>query len=87
MKVAVWDTYVEREDGKTMHFDIFVKDTEKNSSKIFSYGEEYLAEKSFKTGNISSEECHYCHVAQVPEYIAERILKKGYFIYEMENCH
>jgi len=27
MKVSVWDTYVPREDGLTMHFDVLVPDT------------------------------------------------------------
>ena len=34
MKIAVWDTYVQRDDDKTMHFDILVpsdlKDTQVN---------------------------------------------------------
>ena len=35
MKVSVWDTYVEREDGKIMHFDILVSSELKNEQIIF----------------------------------------------------
>lgn len=38
MKVAVWDTYVKRKDGRVMHFDIIapaeVRDTELISWQI-----------------------------------------------------
>ena len=42
MKVSVWDTYVERRDGKTMHFDILVPSELKNEQTIYGYGKEYL---------------------------------------------
>ena len=41
MKVAVWDTYVKREDGNIMHFDILVPDYETNEQTIFNFGKDY----------------------------------------------
>ena len=35
MKVSVWDTYVKREDGKLMHFDILVSDTLNDEKAIY----------------------------------------------------
>ena len=35
MKISVWDTYVAREDGKTMHFDILVSH---NLKYLLPYG-------------------------------------------------
>ncbi|HAI19502.1 MAG TPA: DUF2024 domain-containing protein, partial [Xanthomarina gelatinilytica] len=42
MKVSVWDTYVQREDGEIMHFDILVPNLVTNEETIFNYGRTYL---------------------------------------------
>ena len=36
MKVSVWDTYVKREEGKLMHFDILVPDALNDEKIIFN---------------------------------------------------
>ena len=38
MKVAVWDTYVKRKDGRVMNFDILVPADEMNEERIFTFG-------------------------------------------------
>ncbi|SMG37824.1 DUF2024 family protein [Arenibacter troitsensis] len=86
MKISVWDTYVPREDGKTMHFDILVPSTMEEMESILGYGREYLSSKPFQTAELSSKECNFCHLEQAPEAIADIIHKKGYYIIEMENC-
>jgi aminoglycoside N3'-acetyltransferase len=87
MKVAVWDTYVEKEDGNIMHFDILVPDNITNEQTIFNLGKSYLKTKSFKTGQLTSNECRLCHIEQATEEIVLSIEKKGYYIIEMENCN
>ncbi|WP_350289298.1 DUF2024 family protein [uncultured Croceitalea sp.] len=87
MKVAVWDTYVNREDGTIMHFDILVPDNLTNKETIFNFGINYLRTKSFKTGQLTSNECRLCHIEQATEEIVSSIANKGYFIIEMENCN
>lgn len=87
MEVAVWDTYVPRLDGKIMHFDILVPNTLKDTQIIFGYGQDYLSTKSFKTGELSTKECTFCHIQSASPEIRERIAKDGYYIIEMENCH
>lgn len=87
MKVAVWDTYVKREDGNIMHFDILVPDNITNEQTIFNFGKNYLKTKSFKTGKLTSNECRLCHIEQATEEIVSSIENKGYFIIEMENCN
>ena len=86
MKVAVWDTYVRRLDGKLMHFDILVPDTLKDTEVIFGYGKEYLSSKSFQTGKLSAKECAFCHIEIAPTPVIDGITEKGYYIIEMENC-
>lgn len=86
MRVSVWDTYVHRMDGNTMHFDILVPSTLQDTITIFSYGREYLETKPFGTGQLSTEECRFCHIQAVPDEVALKIQEKGYYIIEMENC-
>ena len=86
MRVAVWDTYVKRADGKVMHFDILAPSTITNANAIYNYGHQYLSTKPFETQDLTSEECRLCHMETAPEPIEETIRKKGYYIIEMENC-
>jgi hypothetical protein len=87
MKVAVWDTYVTRKDGKIMHFDIIAPETVKDTAVIYTYGREYLKTKGQEGQPLTSEECRFCHVREVnPEWKSD-IEKKGYYILEMENCN
>ncbi len=86
MNVAVWDTYVARSDGKTMHFDILAPNHITTKETIISYGREYLKTKHFKTTSLTSEECRLCHMEEATQEIAKSINSKGYFILEMENC-
>jgi len=86
MKISVWDTYVAREDGKTMHFDILVPSTMVDKDCIFDYGREFLSNKPFQTAELSSKECKFCHMEQAADAIVDVINKEGYYIIEMENC-
>ena len=87
MKVAVWDTYVKRESGKLMHFDILVPNTITEEQTIFNFGKNYLKTKPFQTGQLSAKECRLCHIEQATFDIISSIEKKGYYIIEMENCN
>ncbi|NQX97822.1 MAG: DUF2024 family protein, partial [Flavobacteriales bacterium] len=42
MKISVWDTYVKRQDGLVMHFDILVNSKLTDENKIFDFGKNYL---------------------------------------------
>jgi hypothetical protein len=87
MKVAVWDTYVLREDGNLMHFDILVPNHVTDEETIFNYGKTYLKAKPFKTGKLTSSECQFCHIEQATEAIINNIEKVGFHIIEMEHCN
>lgn len=86
MKVAVWDTYVKREGGKIMHFDILVDSKLTDEIKIFDFGKNYLKTKSFKSEELTSKECVFCHIEQATDEMINQIKTKGYYIIEMENC-
>jgi len=87
MKVSVWDTYVKRQDGLIMHFDILVDSKLTNESEIFDFGSNYLKSKPFKSEELTSKECVFCHIEDAAEAIVNEVETKGYYIIEMENCN
>tara|TARA_R110002073_G_scaffold72537_1_gene177499 strand:+ start:491976 stop:492239 length:264 start_codon:yes stop_codon:yes gene_type:complete len=87
MKVSVWDTYVQRNDGQIMHFDILVPSSLTKEETIFNFGKTYLKSKSFDTGNLTSKECKFCHIEQASDEINNAIKNDGFYIIEMENCN
>lgn len=86
MKVSVWDTYVQREDGKVMHFDILVPNKVTDEETIFGFGRQHLKTKPFATKHITAKECRFCHIEQATEQIISSIENVGFHIIEMENC-
>ena len=87
MKVAVWDTYVTKKDGRTMHFDIIAPETIKDTTTIYNYGKDYLIDKNQEGQPLTSKECRLCHIETATHEMLESIEKKGYYIIEMENCN
>lgn len=87
MKVAVYDTYVPKKQGGIMHFDILVDANERDLEKIYAYGREYLASKDQAGQPLTAKECRFCHVENAKGPIEAAILKKGYYIIEMEGCN
>ena len=86
MKVPVWDTYVRRADGLTMHFDILVPDTVQDAQKVYGYGDDYLGTKPFEAETVTTRQCRYCHMEIATPEMEQAIAEKGYYILEMENC-
>ena len=87
MNVSVWDTYIQRIDGKIMHFDILVPSDLTNKETIFGFGKTYLKSKPFEVENLTSKECQFCHIEQVSDAIKSTIQNRGFYIIEMENCN
>ncbi|WP_262245621.1 DUF2024 family protein [Parapedobacter soli] len=86
MQVSVWDTYVEKKDGTTMHFDIIAPVEVTDAATIHTYGRDYLVRKGQEGQPLTSRECRFCHVETVRPLWEATIKEKGYYIYEMENC-
>lgn len=87
MQVAVWDTYVKKENGTVMNFDIMVPDSQQNEKVIYDYGKEYLQSKSIVKYELTSKECAFCHVEQATDEMIRHIEEKGYYILELRNCN
>lgn len=86
MQVSVWDTYVEKRDGTTMHFDIIAPVEVADAATIHAFGQAYLASKGQEGQPLTSRECRLCHVETARPSWEATIKEKGYYIYEMENC-
>ncbi len=86
MKVAVWDTYIKRNDGSVMHFDIIAPQEIRDTTIIYGYGKDYLKTKGQDGQPLTSKECRFCHIESLRPQWESEIQQKGYFIIEIENC-
>lgn len=87
MNVAVWDTYVRRDDGLLMHFDILVPESTGNPDQVFEYADQYLMGKEFRADNVRLSKCQFCHIEQASEKVISAIGKRGFDVIEFENCN
>jgi hypothetical protein len=85
MKVAVYDTYVEKKNGQTMHFDVIVPE-EISAEVVFDYGRQYLKSVGQEGQPLAANECQFCHVESAKTAVLQEIKDRGYFIKEMEGC-
>jgi hypothetical protein len=85
MECAVYDTYVQKSDGKTMHFDVVVK-ADTPHEKAIEYGKQYLASVGQAEQKMTQEECQFCHIQEAPPPIERDIASQGYYIQKMEGC-
>lgn len=85
MECAVYDTYVQRSDGKTMHFDVVVN-SDTPHEKAIEYGKEYLTSIGQGGQKMTQEECQFCHIQSAPPPVEKDIVAKGYYIQKMEGC-
>lgn len=84
-KVAVFDTYVKRSDGDTVHFDIIVPYGKYSPEEVMAFGRQYLEYIGENSGAISAKECQFCHIEEPSADILDSIACKGYYILVMED--
>lgn len=85
MKISVYDTYVHKDEGTIMHFDILVEEST-NKTDVFSFGMKYLESKGMKDALLSTTECKFCHIETASTDIEIEIREKGFHVIEIENC-
>ena len=90
MRISVYDTYVQRADGRRMHFDILVpsEDSDQGSDReqVLQYGRLYLKAKGVDPSSLKAEKCNYCHMESANPAVEEEIASTGFAIIEMEHC-
>jgi heterodisulfide reductase subunit B len=84
MDIHVYDTYVEAQDGHTMHFDV-ITDV-KDHKKAIEFAKEWLKNIGEIDAKVTTEECKFCHTQSVSEEVEIEIMTNGYFIAKMEGC-
>lgn len=87
MKIAVWDTYVNKPEGPVMHFDILVPEHIQDPDKSYNFGKQYLKNKGLSELPLTARECQFCHVEMASPEIQKHIVEHGFYIIEMENCN
>lgn len=85
MQCAVYDTYVEKKDGKTMHFDVIVEENTREE-KAIEYGKQYLESMGQGGQRMTQEECRFCHIQEAQPVVERDITSRGYYIQKMEGC-
>lgn len=86
MKIAVFDTYVTRPDGRIMHFDILVPEDQKQLDRVLAHGRRYLAAKGVPADSLGAQECRYCHMESATEAVQAAVDADGFAILELGNC-
>lgn len=86
-KIAVWDTYIRRENGQLMHFDILVPKEINDREIVLNYGMNYLKGKQIETESIRVSQCNFCHVESPTQQMMNDIHSDGYSIIELSNCN
>jgi hypothetical protein len=85
MECAVYDTYIRKKDGKTMHFDVIVEASTPHERAI-EYGSQYLSIAGQTGQKMTQEECQFCHIQEAPPSVEKAIEQNGYWIQKMEGC-
>lgn len=86
MQVAVFDTYVRRPDGRTMHFDILVPNEGRDHAAVVAHGRAYLAGKGMPSDALTTQECRFCHIESASASVRRDIERTGFSILELEQC-
>ncbi len=84
MKVEVWDTYVRKPDGTTLHFDILVEEGTP-ASQVYRFGKEYLSLQGIEDVMLDASTCQFCHVEEVDKDTAQTIRTQGYKVVFLEE--
>jgi hypothetical protein len=84
MKIAVFDTYAKTQDGKVLHFDVLMPDSDE--SLAVTYAEQWLREIGLDSGDVELTSCRYCHNEDSAPGVIQIIREQGFYILQMEGC-
>ncbi len=88
MNVDVYDTYVLTEDGRRMHFDVFLPTGlgAQRDEKAADAARAWLRDHGMDSDLARLEQCRYCHSEAASPEASARLETQGYFILPMEGC-
>lgn len=85
MKAAVWDSYIKKDNGNVLHFDVVVPDSRSETAIVYKYAYEYLKSKGIDGAEINVKNCQFCHIENLTDKMRSDIESKGFHIIEMEE--
>lgn len=85
MKAAVWDTYIKKDNGNVLHFDVVVPESRSEMELVFNYTKEFLKSKGIFGAEIETKNCQFCHIETLTDSMKSDIELKGYHIIEMDE--
>lgn len=75
--VAIWDTYITKQNGEVLHLDIVVPE-ETSEEQVKKYCEDFINLKELK--NVKTKQCNFCHVEKATDEWEDSIHEYGYYI-------
>ena len=85
MKIDVFDSYANDENGKTIHFDVLVP-SDSSPEQALTYGREWLESIGQSANGLQQTHCNFCHSEMANPAVQKAINNQGYFILQMEGC-
>lgn len=85
MKAAVWDSYIKKDDGNVLHFDVIVPDSKSDATLVYKYAYEFLKLKGIERVEINVTNCQFCHIENLAEEMKTNIEIRGFHIIEMDE--
>lgn len=86
MQIAVFDTYATRPDGRVMHFDVLVREADRQMEHVLQFDRRYLKAKGVPSVTLSAQVCRFCHVESATVPVQQAVEQDGFAIIEMGNC-
>jgi hypothetical protein len=85
MQLDVFNTYVTRDDGVVMHFDVLMPKGSA-SEHAQSNALDWLQTIGITANQVLLDSCQYCHSEDATPEIERDVQQQGYFILQMEGC-
>jgi hypothetical protein len=85
MKAAVWDSYIKKDNGNVLHFDVVVSESRSNPEIVYKYAYEYLKSKGIDGADINVKNCQFCHIETLTDKMKSDIESRGFHIIEMDE--
>ena len=85
MQCEVYNTYVTKQDGAIMHFDVIVP-VNSTYSQVIAFGQSYPARVGQAGRPLTARECKFCHIEAASPQVEATIQRQGYYILPIEGC-
>ncbi len=85
MRLAIWDTYVSRDDGSVLHFDVVVPESHSNWAEVLKAACGYAAGRGIPDVRVTAEECRFCHWEDPDPVHLDAINEHGFAIIPLED--